>query len=134
MPPRGLRHKLSRDQVIDLGLAHVVNLDAIARGVATEAVLWQWIGGLFTWSRAAELLDLGADEMTAQLELSVAVVERFWRTGRAVFTGPEYQLAKRGVEVMDALAEQVDLATAILAARWGELRVNALQIQKRATR
>lgn len=126
---RGLRPKLASDQVRDLSDAHLVNLDILARGGAPEEVLWQWVGGLFTWSRAAELLDLGIPEIEPQLQLATAVIERYGRTGRVGFTGPEYQLAKTGVLVMDALAEHIDRATAVAAAEWGENKVNELAAQ-----
>lgn len=125
LPPRGLRPKLTPDQLRDLGLAHMVNLDTLARGEADEATLWQWVGGCLTWSRVAELMQVGVEEMRQQLELVTAVVERYGRTGRAVFTGPEYQLAKQGVGYMDDLAAIVDRPTAIAAAEWSEARCNA---------
>lgn len=127
--PRGLRPKLASDQVRDLSLAHIANLDTIAHGGAGQEILWQWVGGLFTWSRAADLLELGQAEIEPQLAMAAAVIERYGRTGRVAFTGPEYQLAKEGVLVMDALAEHVDRATAIAAADWSENKVNELAAQ-----
>ena len=128
LPPRGLRPKLHADQVTDLALAHLTNLDLISKGQADEAVLWQMVGGVFTWSRAADLLQVGVDEMRAQLELATRVVERYGRTGRVGFSGTEYQLAKLGVQVMDELAAMVDLPTAVAAANWGEEQVNRLSM------
>jgi hypothetical protein len=129
---RGLRPKLRVGQVHDLALAHVGNLDTIAKGEADEVILWQWVGGLLTWSKAAELLELGVAEIEPQLRLANDVIERFGRTGRVVFTGPEYQLAKTGVIVMDMLAERIDQATATAAADWGENKVNELAAKARA--
>lgn len=126
LPPRGLRQKLARDQLLDLGLVHAVNLDAIARGEADEAMLWDWAGGVLTWSKVAELLQLGVDEMSEQLELATRLVERYGRTGRVAFSGPDYQLAKVGLDVMDLLAEHVDRHTASVAAEWSEARVNEM--------
>lgn len=126
LPPRGLRPKLAADQTLDLSLAHVANLDQIAHGTATEADLWDWAGGILTWSKVAELLQVGVDEMKPQLELASRLVERFGRTGRAVFTGPDYQLAKQGLDVMDELARLVDRSTAIAAADWSEAQIRAL--------
>jgi hypothetical protein len=126
MPPRGLRPKLSRPQVKDLGLCHLTNLDVIAKGEATEDTLWQVAGGALTWSRVAELLQAGEPEMREQLELVARLVDRYGRTGRVLFTGTEYQLAKDGVGVMDQLAEIVDLPTAVIAAEWSEQRVNEM--------
>jgi hypothetical protein len=127
MPPRGLRPKLAADQVTDLALAHLTNLDLISKGLAGEEELWQMVGGVLTWHKAAELLQLGQDEMAAQLELATRVVERYGRLGRVGFSGTEYQVAKRGVDVMDALASMVDRPTAIAAAEWGERAVNGMR-------
>jgi hypothetical protein len=126
VPPRGLRPKLASDQVRDLAMCHNVNLDAIARGTADEATLWQWAGGVFTWGRVADLLQVGQPEMQIQLQLAGAVLERYGRTGRVGFTGAEYQCAKTGVLVMDQLAELVDRPTAIAAAEWSEAKISAL--------
>lgn len=124
--PRAFRPKLPSDQVRDLGLAHIVNLDAIATGQAGETILWQCVGGTLTWSRVAELLGKGEAEMAEQMSLLVRLVERFQRTGRVAFDGPEYQLAKDGVQVMDLLAAIVDRPTAVAAADWGENRMNEM--------
>jgi hypothetical protein len=126
LPPRGLRPKLDKSQLTDLSLAHIVNLDLISHGQADEDVLWQMVGGVFTWARVAELLQVGQDDMAAQLELATRVVERYGRTGRIGFSGTEYQVAKRGTVVMDELAAIVDKPTAVAAAEWSEARVNAL--------
>lgn len=127
LPPRGLRPKLAADQVRDLGICHLQNLDAIAKGDATEATLWQVAGAALTWSKVAELLQLGEPEMHEQLTLASTLVERYGRTGRVLFTGSEYQLAKTGVDVMDQLAEAVDKPTAVIAAEWSERKVNELE-------
>ncbi|MGV8824002.1 hypothetical protein [Methylibium petroleiphilum] len=126
MPPRGLRPRLANDQVRDLAMVHLVNLDAIAKGTADESTLWQWVGGLFTWSRVATMLQAGEPEMELQLALATAVLERYERTHRIGFSGPEYQQAKDGVIVMDQLAELVDRPTAIAAAEWSEIKVSRL--------
>lgn len=125
LPPRGLRPKLHSTQLRDLALAHLVNLDAIARGEADQSLLWQVVGGVLTWSRAAELMQHRVDDMRQQLELVTGLVQRYGRTGRIVFTGPEYQLAKAGVELMDDLAARIDRPTAVAAAEWGEARLQA---------
>lgn len=122
-PPRGLRPRLTREQLLDLGLAHAINLDAIARGEADEPMLWDWAGAVLTWSRVAVMLDRGVPEMTEQLHLAARLVERYGRTGRVIFSGPDYQTAKTGLQVMDELARHVDRPTAIAAANWSERKV-----------
>lgn len=133
---RGPRPKLTHDQRLDLGLCHAVNLDVIARGEAQESMLWDWVGSVLTWSKAAEMLGLGVDEMVEQLALAERLVSRYGRTGRVAFDGPDYQLAKVGLEVMDQLAHQVDRPTAVAAADWSERRVNemAAECARRADR
>lgn len=135
LPPRGLRPKLSRTQVIELGICHMQNLDDIARGCATEQVLWHVVEAALTWSRVAQLLQAGVPEMTRQVELSKDLIRRYGRTGRIAFTGPEYLLAKEGIDVMDQLAEIVDKPTAVAAAEWSEAQVAMLvDIQAVASR
>lgn len=147
MPPRGMRPRLDAGQTLDLALAHMTNLDLVSKGQAGPEVMWQMLGGVFTWHRVAELMPPGTqvivadpdgpaeafavvpavDAMRAQLELVTGVVERYGRTRRVGFSGPEYQLDKVGVDVMDQLAAVVDRATAVAAADWSEARVNALE-------
>ncbi len=122
--------ELTHDQLLDLGLAHLINLDTLAKGGADESTLWQWVSGCLTWWRVADLLKAGEAEMCEQLGLDSAVVERFGRTGRIVFTGPEYQQAKLGVAYMDDLAAIVDRPTAVLAANWSEAQCAAMTKEK----
>lgn len=126
LPPRGLRPKLRRSQLVDLALVHLSNLDAIARGAGTEALLWQVAAGALTWSRVAQALGQGEAEMQQQLELVSTLVARYGQTGRVLFRGPEYQVAKLGVDIMDALAKIVDRPTAVAAAEWSEHHVNRM--------
>lgn len=131
--PHWLRPKLSADQVLDLGLVHWQNLDALAKGEGTPDLMWEVVGGVFTWSRAADLLHArngqyqpAVDEMRAQVEMVTRLVERYGATGRVLLTGLDYQLAKRGADVMDAIAAAVDRDTAIAAADWSEAFVQCL--------
>jgi hypothetical protein len=101
LPPRGLRPKLH----------------------ASDDMVWHWAGSVLTWSKVAELLGVGTNEMAEQLRLSTRLVERFGRTGRLVFSGPDYQLAKLGIGYMDDLAELVDHPTAVIAAAWSEAQL-----------
>lgn len=124
--PRALRPRLQRGQMIDLALAHTTNHELIRTGQADEAVLWQWVGGMLTWYRVAVLLGLGEPEMQQQLLLTEAVLQRYGRTGRVGFSGPEMQLSADGVQVMDQLAAAVDQPTAERAADWSEALVQRM--------
>ena len=126
MPPRGLRPKLARDQVPDLAIVHHSNLDDMVKGRGTVDLLWQITGGVLTWSYVAQRTGQHVEAMAAQCELMQGVLQRWLTTGRVGFSGPEYQQAHAGVEVMDALAMDVDRAIAVEAAEWSERRVNEL--------
>lgn len=132
LPPPGLRPRLRSDQLRDLALCHIQAMDSIARGDATSATLWQVAEAALAWSRAAELMRVGEVEMAAQLELALSLIERYRRTGRVAFSGPEYQAAKAGVAVMDELAEHTDRATALAACEWADRRVVAMMAASRA--
>ena len=130
LPPPGMRPpppKLAPPQVRDLALTHAVNLDAIARGTADEATMWQWVGGVFTWERVASLLQVGVPEMDTQVAVAHRLVSRYRSTGKVGFSGLEYQAARTGLQVMDELITIVDLPTAMLASEWAEQMTNELK-------
>lgn len=120
MPPRGLRPKLTKDQQLDLAIVHMQNLDLVATGRADAQVMLHLVEQSMTWLRVAELMGSRVEEMQQQLQVALQVVRRFERTRRVGFSGPEYQLAKVGVEVMDDLAQRADKATAVAAVAWSE--------------
>lgn len=140
-PPPGMRPMLRQDLRVDLGLVHHQNVDAIAKGEGTHTLLWQIVESVLTWSKAADLIAArphsaldytpAIAEMRAQLELATGLVERYTRTGRVAYTGPELQLARRGAGVMDELAAAVTRAEAIEAAQWSEARVDAMEAESR---
>ena len=118
--PAGLRPMLRADTVRDLAIVHIQNLDAIANGGATLDTLWHWVEGVLTWYRVAQLIQAGEDEMAVQLEVATRMVDRYGRSQRVRFDGHDYQLAKRGLMVMDELALLVDWPTAKQAVLWSE--------------
>ncbi len=118
--------KLTTPTLNDLSLANNANLDCMARGEGTPQLLWQIAGGVMTFHRIAQLIGHGEPEMARQGDLIHAVIDRYERTGRVGYSGPEYQQAKEGVLVMELLAELVDEPTAIAAAEWSERQVLAL--------
>jgi ribosomal protein L13E len=122
-----MRPRLLPEQLRDLALAHAVNLDAIAKGEAGSDIMWQMIGGVFTWHRVAEVLGRGVDEMQVQHDVAMRVLARHARTGRVGYSGTEHQQAKAGIDVMDALAELVDSRRAVAAAEWAEAKVRRLE-------
>lgn len=124
--PRAFRPRLRVDQVRDLALSHVQNLDAIATGQADHSMVRDYTSSVLCWWKAADLMATGRPEMDEQLEVATRLVERYSRTGRVLFDGTDLQIARRGVIVMDMLAEIVDQATAITAADWSEREINRM--------
>lgn len=114
-------------ELVSLQIAHIDALDRIARGTDFSQHLWDWVSNVVLWSRVADVLDLGQDEMAKQLQLCREVLARWQRTGRIGFDGPGYLLAKHGVDVMDELARQVDQGTAHDAAVWTDRRLAAMR-------
>lgn len=128
--PRAFRPKLDASQVRDLGLVHIINLDTIMRGEGDFKLLMEWVESVLLWSKVAELLNAGVEEMTKQLHLAHAMIQRYDRTGRVGFSGEEYQLAKDGISAMDQLAVLTDRPTAVAAAEWSEALVARMATER----
>lgn len=124
--PRPRPPMLAPDQLRDLSLCHHANLDAIATGTAEPSMLWDYTGGVFTWWKASRLIGQGEPEMDLQLEVATRLVERFGRHGRVLFDGPDLQLARDGVVVMDLVAQACTLAQATEAADWSEREIRRM--------
>lgn len=120
LPPKGLRLRLTSAQIRDLDTTHLQTFDDIANGRGTEASLQQWAGAVGTWLHVARMQEIGVPEMLQQAAVLKSLTDRFHKTGRVVFSGPEHQLARVGVAVMNQLAEITDRATAQLAAGLAE--------------
>lgn len=123
-PPPGLRPKLSRSQVLSAKLIHLQNVQTIADGSATRQTLYDHAHATLVWLTLAR--DYQArygtiEEALRAMEAAQAacgdLVERWRRTGRVVFTGPELQMAREAIGWMDALAELVDEVDADAAGR-----------------
>lgn len=127
LPPRCFRPKLDAGQRRDLDLAHLVNLDAIAAGDADEGILWHIAGAVLTWTRVAELLGQGVEEMLQQMDLVSRVIARYGVTGVIGFEANDYDAARTGIAVMESLADLVDQPTAIAAAEWSERQVEGMR-------
>ncbi len=132
--PRALRPRLDAAQQRDLDMLHHLQLDDIAHGRGTADTLWEWVASILTWSQAATLAQIGEHEMHAQLLLAEAVIQRWHSSGRVGFSGPEYQLARDGVQAMTLLAQTVDRATATQAANWSEHQLSLLRTTRDAPR
>jgi len=126
MPHLAPRPKLRHEQIVALGLCHHENHDAIVNGSADTEVMWHFVESVLTWWKVAQVLGAGQAEMGAQLGVAARLVERWSRTGRVRFDGPDLQVARQGLGYMDDLAELVDWPTAIAASTWSNAEVNRL--------
>ncbi|WP_119157456.1 hypothetical protein [Caldimonas tepidiphila] len=118
---------LTVEQIRTIRLAHTSTLDALHSGEASDATLWDWVESGLTWSRTSQLLGEGEPEMDAQLELMLSVLERYGRTGRITLEGGEYEAARRGVMVMDMLADRTTDVVASEAAMWSNAQLEAVK-------
>ena len=124
--PRAAPRHLTDEQIKTVSLYHHINVDAIANGTAEPQMLWDYVGGVFCWWKVSRLLGLGEPEMDVQLEVATRLVDRFGKHRRLGWTGPDLQLARDGVVVMDQLAQAVDTRTAGIAAAWSTQEVNRM--------
>lgn len=124
---RTFRNRLQANLLVELSTCLNVNLDAIAHGQADVNLMWDYVSTTLTFSHIAEALGEGEPEMAAQLELGLSLIQGWVRTGRVLFTGPEYQLAKQGVMQMELLTERCSLPIAVAAALRSEEQLQALK-------
>lgn len=134
MPHFAPRPKLRHEQIVDLGLCYHANHEAIVLGSADTEVMWHFVESVLTWWKVAQALGAGMAEMDEQLEVATRLVERWSRTGRVRFDGPDLQLARLGVGYMDDLAGLVDMPTAMAASTWSNAEVNRMIASDRALR
>ncbi len=123
---------LTQEQIEQLDAAHEENARALIAGQATEELMWQWVGGVLTWSRVAQLLGLGEAEMDPQLELVPVVLNRWVETGLVQVLPSEHQVVRDGVVIQSLLAKATTQVVASIAADWSETESNRLARELRS--
>ena len=126
-PPPGLRPRLTRERLCELGLIHIGLVDSLVSGEADLNVLWEWMAGVLTWSRVAQACQMGEDEINVVATLAVTLAERYEQTGRIVLSDDEKDVVRDGSVVMDLLAQSVDLSTAEAVADWSRDHIASLK-------
>lgn len=124
--PRAFRPRLTPTQLLELGLCHNINFAAITAGDADRQILWDYVGSVLSWWRAAQLLGAGLEEMDVQMQVATRLVARYARHGVVRFDGPDLQLAREGVVTMDQLATLIDWPTAMVVTEWGNAQVQQM--------
>jgi hypothetical protein len=108
MAPKGLRPKLKISTRIKLVEDHKAAVEKFRLGQAMHDDLLAYSGCLLTWKKIAELKMVGESEMDVLLLDAEQITQRYGRTGKVGFSGPEYQRAIDGVQIMDELADESD--------------------------
>jgi hypothetical protein len=124
--------KLAADQLRDLAIVHLEQFDALQKGEGTVEILWDMADRALLWSRVADQLGTGQEEMRAQLDLVVDLIARWLRTGRVAFDGPGLQLAREGIGYMADLAECTSRRIAVEACDWAQARVARIKANPQA--
>lgn len=124
---RTFRRRMHANMLVQLSTCLHINLDAIAHDQADVHLLWDYVSTTLTFSHIAAALGEGEPEMAAQLELGLALIQAWARTGRVLFTPAEYELARLGVVQMEALIERCSLPIAVAAATKSEQQILAIK-------
>ena len=134
--PKFWRPSVTASQQLDCKPIH---WDLIARftdGSATPEDLWDWMETGYTYSQIMRLLAESGVEFTGeamaaigdQMDIYAPIVERWKRTGRVGFSGPELCVAKAAAHVMDALIELDRFGIAEQAAIWSAEQMARIRV------
>ena len=124
--PKFWRPALTESVKLDAKLTHWDLVTRISTGTATTDDLWDWIETGLTYSQMMRLLAEDGSEFTdeamaaiaGQLDIYESVIDRYRRTGRVGFSGPELLTARAAACVMDGLIDMDRHGIAERAARW----------------
>lgn len=111
--PKFWRGSLNHDQQRDCKLIHWDLIDRFVNGTSTTDDLWDWVETGATYSQMMRLLAKDGTDFTPEAMEAVAeqigiyesVANRFARTGRVAFSGPELLIARAAANVFDDLVE-----------------------------
>lgn len=135
--PKFWRPKTAPDVQLTCKIIHWDLIELITQGKATRAELWDWMETGFTYSQLMRLLAQDGTEFTPeaiaavqeQIDSYEAIAQRYQRTGRVGFTGPELLIARAAAEVFTDLIALDRNGYAQQAAMWST--VHMLKAQSR---
>ena len=124
--PKFWRPVLSSEVKLDAKVIHWDLVNRISSGAATFDDLRDWIETGLTYSQMMRLLVEDGTEFTVealdaiagQIGIYESVIERYGRTGRVGFSGPELLTARAAACVMDGLIDLDRHGIAEQAAHW----------------
>lgn len=130
LPPPGMRQMLGQAKVWAVLINMESNIAAIRSAEATQAKMWDFIGGLLTWQRVAferRFTDAEAVMLRVRNQVIVGLIERWDSTGAISMPDDELELMNVAMPWIEALAENCDETTARAAAIWGQQNVDMLR-------
>lgn len=124
--PKFWRPRLTHEQVINAQIVHHDLLETMVSGSASGVVLFDWMETCATYLQMMRLLEKDGTEFTDEAKLTIlqalddtaSVAERFRRTKRVGFSGPELMHAREAASVMDELIAMDRNGIAEQAALW----------------
>lgn len=133
--PKFFLPKLSEAQVTSCKVAHWDLLGRITSGRATEHDIWDMVHTGLTYIELMRLLESDGTEFTEEAKAAIAehletfpgVIERYRRTGRVGFDGPQLLAARAAAELMEQLIEMDRFGFAVRATAWAKAKRDALR-------
>lgn len=124
--PKFWQPKITPGQQLTCQVIHWDLIEQITHGTATRTELWDWMETGFTYSQLMRMLAQDGTEFTPEAIAAVqeqidsydAIAQRFQRTGRVGFTGPELLTARAAAEVFSDLIKLDRNGYAKQAAIW----------------
>lgn len=137
LPPPGLRPKLGAAKVWAIAINMQQNVSDLTVGTMDDNILWDFIGGVLTWKRVAEVLKyqdafavLNDVYTTAAASAAVSWITK----GVARFTEDELRKVYESLPWCEALAQEVDVVTATAAANWSQSLLDRMAADYRQER
>ncbi len=137
LPPPGLRPKLGAAKVWAIAINMQQNVSDLTVGTMDDNILWDFIGGVLTWKRVAEVLkyqDAFAVLNDVYTTAAASAVVSWITKGVARFTEDESRKVYESLPWCEALAQEVDVVTATAAANWSQSLLDRMAADYRQER
>lgn len=132
--PKWFRQKLTPEQETACKIAHWDLITRFTSGRATEHDIWDMVHTGLTYIELMRLLESDGTEFTEEAKAAIAehletfpgVIERYRRTGRVGFDGPQLLAARAAAELMEQLIEMDRFGFAVRATAWAKAKVDEM--------
>lgn len=137
LPPPGMRPKLDTAKIWAIAINMQSNVDELTAGTMDDTILWDFVGGVLTWKRVAEVLkykDAFAILHDVYTTAAASAVVSWITRGVAKFSEDEARKVYESLPWCEALAEESDLVTATAAANWSQSLIDRMSADYRKDR